>query len=132
MSFRPLLVVATLLFAVSGMARADAAELSLPYTSETFEAMQADGRPILIDISASWCPTCARQHAVLGEIFDEGLFPDMVVITVDFDSQRQVVREFRTMRQSTLIVYRGDVETGRAIAITSRDDIEALLATAYE
>ena len=93
--------------------------------------MQAEGHPILIDISASWCPTCARQHMVLSEIFESGQFPDLVVISVDYDDQRGVVRKFRAPRQSTLIVYRGDQETGRAVAITSRRDIEALLTTAY-
>lgn len=129
MRLAPFMAVFLLFITVEG--RAAGAELTLPFEQESFEAMQAEGRPILVDISASWCPTCARQHAVLEAIFEDGLYPDLVVLTVDYDDQRSVVRDFRAMRQSTLIVFRGDQETGRAVAITSREDIENLLDTAY-
>jgi thiol-disulfide isomerase/thioredoxin len=32
-----------------------------PFTAAAFEAAQASGKPILIDVSASWCPTCKAQ-----------------------------------------------------------------------
>ena len=28
------------------------------FEAEAFAAAQAEGRPILVDITASWCPTC--------------------------------------------------------------------------
>lgn len=108
-----------------------ASERSQPYSDADFKAAQQAGEPILVDVAASWCPTCKRQAEVLNGLFEQGRFEDLTVFEVDYDDQKDVVRAFRAPRQSTLIVYRGKEETGRAVAITAEDDIAALLETAY-
>lgn len=101
------------------------------FEAEAFAAAQADGRPILVDITASWCPTCRRQGQILGRLIERDAFSDLMIFEVDWDGQRGIAREFGAPRQSTLIVYRGERETGRVVAATSETDIEALLLTAY-
>ncbi len=32
------------------------------FTQERFEALQAEGALILLDVFASWCPTCAKPN----------------------------------------------------------------------
>lgn len=104
---------------------------SEPFTQERFAAAQAAGQPILVDISATWCPTCRRQSEVLGQILDGGEFADLVILKLDWDSQRRIAHSFGARRQSTLVVYRGADEVARAIAITSESDIQSLLSQAY-
>ncbi len=105
---------------------------SKPYTPEAFAAAQATNQPILVEVTASWCPTCREQARVMDSLFKAGdKFKDLVILKVDYDSQRDIVREFRAPRQSTLIVFRGAKETGRAVAITGRREIESLLSSAY-
>ena len=104
---------------------------SEPFTQERFEAAQAAGHPILVDISATWCPTCRRQGEVIGNILDRGEFADLVILKLDWDDQRQIAHGFGARRQSTLVVYRGADEVGRAIAITGERDIQSLLSQAY-
>jgi len=106
-------------------------ERSEPFTQERFMAAQAAGLAILVDISASWCPTCRRQGEVIGQILERGEFADLVILKLDWDDQRQLARGFGARRQSTLVVYRGLDEVGRAIAITSDGDIQSLLSQAY-
>ena len=106
-------------------------ERSTPFTAEAFAAAQAAGQPILVDISATWCPTCRRQSDVIGQILDRGEFADLVILKLDWDEQRRLARSFGAIRQSTLVVFRGDDEVGRAIAITSEHDIQSLLSQAY-
>lgn len=110
---------------------ASAAERAVPFTTEAFKAAQAANEPILVDVWASWCPTCKRQGAVLDALLKQEKFSDLVVFRVDYDKQKDIVREFRAPRQSTLIVFKGKTETGRAIAITAENEIEALLESAY-
>ena len=41
-----------------------AAELHA-YTPKAFDAAQAAGKPILVEVHAPWCPTCKAQQSVL-------------------------------------------------------------------
>jgi thioredoxin-like negative regulator of GroEL len=101
------------------------------YTQEAFASAQSQNRPILVEIAADWCPTCQRQGEVIGQLQAQQRFDGLTVFRVDYDDQRDVVRQFRVTTQSTLIVFRGSTETARAAGITSERDISELIATAY-
>lgn len=101
-----------------------------PFTQPAFDAARAAGKPILIDITASWCPTCKAQRPIVERLSADPRFKNLVVFEVDFDSQKDVVRAFKARSQSTLIVFRGEAETGRSVGDTDPAAIEALLATA--
>ncbi|MGD9922919.1 MAG: thioredoxin family protein, partial [Pseudorhodoplanes sp.] len=99
-----------------------------PFTPAAFEAAQVAGKPILIDVSASWCPTCKAQAPILSKLLGEQRFKNMVAFNVDFDSQKDILRRLNVQRQSTLIVFKGKQEAGRSVADTNSASIEALLA----
>ena len=48
--------------AVAGLAQA------APFDSRSFEAAQASGKPVLVEVHADWCPVCAGQKPVIGEL----------------------------------------------------------------
>lgn len=98
------------------------------YTDAAFAAAQKAGKPILVEIAASWCPTCKAQAPILGELRNEPRFKDLQVFIVDFDSQKDVVRALKAQSQSTLIVFKGATEVGRSVGDTKKDSISALLA----
>lgn len=116
---------------LGALALATSAFASEPFTPEAFASAQSQNQPILVEIAADWCPTCQRQREVLGEFQDAQRFDGLTIFRVDYDDQRDVVRQFRATTQSTLIVFRGETETGRAAGITSESDIAGLIATAY-
>lgn len=98
-----------------------------PYTPEAFQAAQDQNKPILIEIHASWCPTCQAQKPILSNLFAQPKFKDLAVFRVDFDSQRKEVQSFGARKQSTLIVFKGHEEVGRSVGQTRPDAIAALL-----
>ena len=98
------------------------------YTPTAFADAQKAGKPILVEIHASWCSVCAAQAPILGELLATPRFKDMVVFRVDFDSQKDAVKAFGARSQSTLIVYNGKTEAGRSVGDTGKASIEALLA----
>lgn len=51
----------------------------------------------------------------------------MQVFEVDFDSQKDILREFGVQQQSTLIAFKGGKEVGRSVGQTSAAAIENLL-----
>ena len=84
---------------------ASAAEV-VPHTSQAFAAAQKAGDPILVEITASWCPTCKAQKPILSKLESDPKFKDLKVFDVDFDSQKDVVRNFKATMQSTLITFK--------------------------
>lgn len=97
------------------------------YTPAAFEAAQKAGKPILVHITAPWCTTCAAQRPILAKLEAEPKFKDLQVFDVDFDSRKDVVKQFRATMQSTLITYRGATETGRSTGETKPAALSALL-----
>ncbi len=100
------------------------------FDAAAFAAAQKEGKPILIDVFAAWCPVCRAQSPVLTKLTSEPKFKDMIVFKVDFDTQKDALRALKAQRQSTLIVFKGEQETGRSVGETSPGSIEALLDSA--
>jgi len=101
-----------------------------PFTRQAFLAAQNDGKSILVEIHASWCPTCAAQKPILGKLFADPKFKSLAVFRVDFDSQKDEVRNFKARIQSTLITFKGNEEIARSVGDTNAESIADLLALA--
>lgn len=100
------------------------------YSQAAFDAANAAGKPILIDVTAPWCPTCKAQAPILGALGSQPRFKDLQTFTVDFDSQKDVLKTHKVQFQSTLIVFKGGKEVGRSTGDTKKESIEALVAKA--
>jgi thioredoxin 1 len=101
-----------------------------PFTRQAFEAAQAKGQSILVEIHASWCPTCAAQKPILAKLFADPKFKNLAVFRVDFDAQKDEVRNFKARVQSTLITFKGKEEIARSVGDTHADSIADLLSLA--
>jgi thioredoxin 1 len=102
-----------------------------PFTQKDFEAAQAAGKPILVHITAPWCPTCKAQKPIVEELAGREAYKNLVVFDVDFDSQMDVVRSLGANMQSTLIVYKGSKEVARSAGETDAAAIEAQVSKAF-
>ncbi len=107
-----------------------AADDVTPFTSAAFAAAQKAGKPILVEIHADWCPTCKAQGPIISELRKQPRFKNLMVMRVDFDGQKDAVKQFGARSQSTLITFKGSAETGRSVGDTDRASIEALLGKA--
>lgn len=103
------------------------AATKLAYTEQAFQASEAAGKPILVHIEASWCPTCAKQRPILSELYTDPKFADLVVYDVDFDTQKDVVRKLGATMQSTLVAFHGTAEKARSTGDTNAASIKALV-----
>ena len=115
-------VLVTVTFATAASAATQNA-----YTAEAFAAAAAAGKPILLFVEASWCPTCAKQRPIVASLKAQPEFKDLVILTVDFDSQKDVLKTFGVRQQSTLIALHGKTEKDRATGIVSEAAIAALM-----
>jgi thiol-disulfide isomerase/thioredoxin len=101
-----------------------------PFTTAALKAAQVAGKPVLVDVHADWCPTCRRQAPTISELSHDPAFAKLVILKLDFDSQVPAREALGVSKQSTLVVYKGAHETGRATGLVDRDQIRALVATA--
>ena len=101
-----------------------------PFTRQAFQAAQSAGKSILVEIHASWCPTCQAQKPILSKLFADPKFKNLAVFRIDFDSQKDEVRNFKARMQSTLITFKGSEEIARSVGDTNPDSIADLLALA--
>jgi len=97
------------------------------FDAESFAAAQRRGARILVDITAAWCPTCKAQKPIIDSLVTRPENNDLVIFSVDFDSQKPVVRQFGAQSQSTLIAFRGKTETARSVGDTDPVSIAALV-----
>jgi thioredoxin 1 len=101
-----------------------------PFDQKAFDAAQASGKPILVEVSAPWCPICKAQAPILSRLRNDSRFKELVSFNIDFDSQKDLLRKFNVQKQSTLIVFKGRQEAGRSTGDTNASSIETLLAKA--
>lgn len=116
------------LASIGAMAIAPASAFeTIAFDAKAFEAAQAAGKPILIEVAAPWCPTCKVQKPILSELSRKPKFKELVAFQIDFDSQKDLLRKFGVSMQSTLISFKGQKEVGRSTGDTSTSSIEAQL-----
>ncbi len=124
-------VAAAAIMGLAGIGSAQAAT-ETPYSEAAFTAAQQAGAPILIDVSAPWCPVCAKQRPILSQLYDTPEFKELRVFTVDFDTSKPLLHTLGVQMQSTLIVYHGAKEEARATGTTAAPAIHDLLAKAND
>jgi thiol-disulfide isomerase/thioredoxin len=130
----PLLKILPAAIFAAGMASAPMVQATAEptaFTQPAFEAAQ-QGKPILVQITASWCPICAKQRPILSQLEAEPRFKNLVVYNIDFDAQKDQVRAMGAQKQSTLIVFNGATEKGRSTGETDSAAIQGLLAKSIE
>lgn len=119
--FKSLLIAIFIL--ISNPAFAD----TIAFTQTGFHSLQKEGKPILIEVHAPWCPTCRAQAPIINEFMKKKEYQSITVLRVDFDDQKDILKLFNVNKQSTLIAFKGSKEVARSIGDTSPTSIENLL-----
>lgn len=128
-----MLRILTLLTAVFGLALAGIGTASAAnagfagYTAQKFVAAQTEGKTIVVDVHADWCPTCRAQAPILRDIAQDARAAGVVFLKVDFDKDKAFLRDHRIPRQSTILVFKGKQEVGRSIAETNRQRLSSFV-----
>jgi len=119
-----LLVMASVLLALPAFA------IGQRFEQSTFDALIKSGKPTLVMVHADWCPTCHAQEPLISELLQTPKFSGITALRVDYDGQADIVKSFRVVRQSTLIVFKDGKEVARSIGDTRKESIAALLQQA--
>jgi thioredoxin 1 len=126
-SRRSVLVSALLVTAAGAAVTPALAVMPQPFDDAAFAQLQKAGKPIFVAIHATWCPICKAQKPILADLMADSKFKDLTYFTIDFDSQKDLVRRFGAQKQSTLIAFIGSKEQGRSVGDSNRASISDLL-----
>lgn len=97
------------------------------YNQATFDQLQQQNKPVLVLVHADWCTTCKAQVQVLNELLPQPGFNQITVVRVDYDKQKEVMKQFGVRERSTLILFKGKKEIARSTAETSKEAISSFL-----
>jgi thiol-disulfide isomerase/thioredoxin len=84
----------------------------------------------IVFIHADWCTTCQAQDRALERLAADPRFANLRIVVVDYDTQTHIMRYFNAPERSTFIVFHGETEVARAIAITDVAEVEQFLLAA--
>lgn len=101
------------------------------FTQERFNELREAGAVVLVDIFADWCPTCAKQQKLIQQYRDENPDNEFHILEVDFDDNKQAVRELRAPRQSTVLLFKGNEQYWYSVAETRYEVFERELNKAF-
>ncbi|MEK9139708.1 MAG: thioredoxin family protein [Nitrospirota bacterium] len=93
------------------------------FTEARYNELRKSGKVFLVDVYATWCPTCARQQDVLATYGKNNPQQNLSVLVVDFDNDKKWVRYFKAPRQSTLLLYSGEEQLWFSVGETRYDVI---------
>jgi len=116
-----------LLMALSTLASLAMAGEVKPFNQQDFDKLTAEGKAVVLDISATWCPTCKAQRPIIDSLMSQPAYKDVTLMTIDFDTNKPTLKAFKVNMQSTLIAFKGSKEVGRSVGDTKPDGIEGLI-----
>ena len=132
MRTRSLLLGAVLLSVVCpALAAAAAPPPLVDYSKAAFAAAQAENRPIVVFVHASWCIICRRQQPIVQELASDAAFKSksLVVFVVDY-GDKATLKELNVVDRSTLVAFHGKAERARSSFRTAPAEIRALFSSA--
>ena len=104
------------------------AAVEYPFSEAMLRSQIARHRPVLIDITASWCPVCKVQSDIIHRaLMANSRFSNYVVLDVDYDTQKNVVRQLRATSQSTLILIKDGHEIAHLVGVTDKGEITTMM-----
>lgn len=98
-----------------------------PYSQAEFDKLAVDGKAVVVDVSATWCPTCKAQKPIIEGLMKQPAYKDVTLLTVDFDAEKPTLKKFKVSMQSTLVAFKGGKEVGRSTGDTTPDGLEGLV-----
>src|SRR5258705_11191859 len=98
----------TLAVAVAALTATAMAQEPKPFDRMVFDKARVDGKTVLVDFHAGWCPVCKKQAQVIPQVLKQDKFREIVVFKADYDSEKELKQQLKITHQSTLVLFKGE------------------------
>ena len=119
--FRSLVVGAGLVLAALAAAAA-----AVPFQAAAFDAALAQGKPVIVDFAAAWCPTCKAQKPIVQSLLSDPKRAPLTLFVADYDTETALKTRLGVTMQSTFVVFKDGKEVGRSTGQTQKQALAAL------
>jgi thioredoxin 1 len=109
-----------------GLATLAAMAGEVAFDKAKFDAAMARGLPVIVDFSATWCPTCKQQKPIVQGLLKEKKLQPVTLFLADFDFEEGLKQQLGVTMQSTFVVFKGGKEVGRSTGQTQKQAISDL------
>lgn len=111
--------------------------LALAFEKQAFSEaklmeLQKNDAVVIVDVFATWCPTCAKQQRVFKKYSEKYPENDFHVLIIDYDKDKELVKKYKAPRQSTLVLFKGEKQLWYSVAESDYSVIEGELNKAFE
>ena len=104
--------------------------MALNIKDDNFEAIVAEGKPVVLDFWATWCGPCRQIAPIVSELAEE-FDGKLVVGKCDVEENDDIAMEFGVRNIPTILFFKGgqlvDKFVGAANKSTLKEKFEALL-----
>jgi len=109
-----------------GFAALAAIAAEMPFDKTGFDGALAQGKPVIVDFSASWCPTCKQQKPIVEGLMKDKKLEPVTLFIADFDKEVALKKQLGVTMQSTFVVFKAGKEVGRSTGQTQKQAISDL------
>jgi thiol-disulfide isomerase/thioredoxin len=129
MHFNRRALIASAILAALVSPAAQAASL-LPFDDARFEAVRKSGKPLVLQVTASWCGPCQQLKKIVAGLIENPEFRDLVILDADFDANREALVKINAHVLTTLVIFRDGTEFLRSSGETRPEAVQAALRQA--
>jgi thioredoxin 1 len=126
---RLLLTALLLMLVTASLGAAAPAPPLVEFSKPAFAAAQAENRPIVVFVHASWCITCRKQEPIVRQLLSDPAFKAVTVFVVDY-GDKATLKELNVADRSTLVAFHGKTERARSSFSTDPAEIRGLFSKA--
>jgi thiol-disulfide isomerase/thioredoxin len=112
------------------MVSAAQAANKVPFDAAAFRAARDSGKPVVLQVAATWCGPCQKMKRAVSELVERPEFNNVMIFEADYDANKEDLRQLNAYHVTTLVVYRDKIEVQRAVGETRPEMIEPLLRKA--
>ena len=105
----------------SGVGRVGRSE-TLPNKAQ-FDRDIAEGKPTIVYLHATWCPTCRVQKPIVDRLSEDPKLKQVTIFVADFDKETALKKVLKVNQQSTFVVFKAGHEVARSTGQTQEPAI---------
>ncbi len=97
----------------------------LEITDSNFQAVLAEGKPVVIDLWAPWCGPCRMMGPVIDELAEE--YEGRILVgKMNVDDNDEVPAQFNVMNIPTILFFKNGQLVNRHVGAARKADMQPL------